>query len=119
MPREVTRPDGVSAAKPARVRFATRLQLVRLAAPSLGGVVRLVLIVAASAIFLYLCWRVREVIRLVPISLFVALALFPVVDAMDGRFRRLPRSLIILTAYAQKPKTKLDFIEMDKLGVEP
>jgi predicted PurR-regulated permease PerM len=55
-----------------------------------------VLIVAACAIFVYLCWRDREVIRLVAISLFVALALFPVVDAIDGRIRRLPRSLIIL-----------------------
>jgi predicted PurR-regulated permease PerM len=72
--------------------------LVRLAAPSLSGVVRLVLIVAASAIFLYLCWRVRVVIRLVAISLFVALALFPVVDAVDRRIR-LPRSLLILIVY--------------------
>jgi predicted PurR-regulated permease PerM len=95
MPRQEKTPNGVSATAPARVRSATRAQLVRLAAPSLGGVVRLVLIVAASAIFLYLCWRVREVIRLIAISLFVALALFPLVDAVDGRIR-LPRSLIIL-----------------------
>jgi predicted PurR-regulated permease PerM len=61
-------------------------------------VVRLVLIVAACAIFLYLCWRVRVVIRLAAISLFVALALFPVVDAIDSRIR-LPRSLIILIVY--------------------
>jgi predicted PurR-regulated permease PerM len=71
---------------------------VRLAAPSLGGVVRLVLIVAACASFLYLCWRVREVIRLGAISLFVALALFPIVDAIDGRIR-LPRSVVILIVY--------------------
>ena len=80
------------------MRSATRPQLVRLAAPSLGGVVRLVLIVAACAVFLYLLWRVRVVIRLVAISLFVALALFPVVDSMDSRIR-LPRSLIILIVY--------------------
>ena len=98
MPRQVTRPNGVSATAPARLRSATRPQLVRLAAPSLGGVVRTVLIVAACAIFLYLCWRVREVIRLIAISLFVALALFPVVDAIDTR-TRLPRALIILTVY--------------------
>jgi len=98
MPRQVTRPNGVSATAPARLRPATRPQLVRLAAPSLGGVVRTVLIVAACAIFLYLCWRVRVVIRLVAISLFVALALFPVVDAIDRRVR-LPRSLIILAVY--------------------
>jgi predicted PurR-regulated permease PerM len=72
--------------------------LVRLAAPSLSGIVRLALIVASCAIFLYLCWRVREVIRLVAISLFVALALFPVVDAIDSRIR-FPRSLIIVTVY--------------------
>ena len=83
MPRQVTRPNGVSATAPARLRSAIRPQLVRLAAPTLGGVVRTVLIVAACAIFLYLCWRVRVVIRLVAISLFVALALFPVVDAID------------------------------------
>jgi len=98
MPRQVTRPNGVSATAPARVRSATRPQLVRLAAPSLGGVVRLVLIVAACAVFLYLLWRVRVVIRLVAISLFVALALFPIVDAIDSRIR-LPRSLIILIVY--------------------
>jgi predicted PurR-regulated permease PerM len=58
----------------------------------------MVLILAASAIFLYLVWRVRVVIRLIGISLFVALALFPVVDAIDSRMR-LPRSLIILIVY--------------------
>jgi predicted PurR-regulated permease PerM len=54
--------------------------------------------VAACAIVLYLVWRVREVIRLVAISLFVALALMPVVDAIDSR-RRAPRALIILVVY--------------------
>src|ERR1700751_18808 len=98
MPRQVTRPNGISATAPARLRPATRPQTVRLAAPSLGGVVRTVLIVAACAIFLYLCWRVRVVIRLIGISLFVALALFPVVEAIDTRVR-LPRSLIILAVY--------------------
>jgi predicted PurR-regulated permease PerM len=61
-------------------------------------VIRLVLILAACAIFLYLVWRVREVIRLIAISLFVALALFPIVDSLDHRIR-LPRSLIILIVY--------------------
>ena len=60
--------------------------------------VRLVLILAACAIFLYLVWRVRVVIRLIGISLFVALALFPIVDAIDRRIR-FPRSLIILIVY--------------------
>jgi len=71
---------------------------VRLAAPSPGGVVRMILIVAATAVFLYLAWRVRGVIRLVGISLFFALALMPVVDAIDSRIR-LPRALIILILY--------------------
>jgi predicted PurR-regulated permease PerM len=71
---------------------------VRLAAPSPGGVVRMILIVAATAVFLYLAWRVRGVIRLVGISLFFALALMPVVDAIDSRVR-LPRAFIILILY--------------------
>lgn len=71
---------------------------MRLAAPSLGGVVRMILIVAATAVFLYLVWRVRLVIRLVGISLFFALALMPVVDAIENRMRG-PRALIILGVY--------------------
>jgi len=55
--------------------------------------------VAASAALLYLMWRIRVVIRLVAISLFVALALVPVVDTIDTRLRRAPRALIILVVY--------------------
>jgi len=73
-------------------------RLVRLATPSLGGIVRAVLILAACAIGLYLVWRVRGVIRLVAISLFLALALFPLVDAITAR-TRLPRALVILITY--------------------
>lgn len=58
-------------------------RLVRLAAPSLKGVLRIVAIVVACAIVLYLTWRLRDVVRLVVISVFVALALQPVVDAID------------------------------------
>jgi predicted PurR-regulated permease PerM len=58
----------------------------------------MILIVAATAVFLYFAWRVRGVIRLVGISLFFALALMPVVDAIDSRVR-LPRALIILILY--------------------
>jgi predicted PurR-regulated permease PerM len=58
----------------------------------------MVLILAASAVFLYLVWRVRGVIRLVGISLFFALALMPIVDAIDSRVRA-PRGLIILGVY--------------------
>jgi predicted PurR-regulated permease PerM len=101
--RQLTSRDGRSAAGRARrsasARPAGEAQVVRLAAPSLGGVVRIVLVVAASAVFLYLVWRVRVVIRLVAISLFVALALFPVIDSIDNRVRRAPRSLIILVVY--------------------
>jgi predicted PurR-regulated permease PerM len=72
---------------------------VRLAAPSLKGIVRIVAVVVACAIVIYLTWRLREVVRLVAISLFVALALLPVVDAIDARIR-LPRAAIILALYA-------------------
>jgi predicted PurR-regulated permease PerM len=54
--------------------------------------------VVACAIALYLLWRVRVVVRLVGISLFFALALLPVVDALDNRIR-VPRALRILIVY--------------------
>jgi len=72
---------------------------VRLAAPSLRAVVRIVAIVVACALFLYLAWRLRDVLRLVVISVFVALALLPVVDAIDSRIR-VPRAATILAIYA-------------------
>jgi predicted PurR-regulated permease PerM len=72
--------------------------LVRLAAPSLRGVVRTILMVTACGITLYLVWRVRAVVRLVGISLFFALALVPMVDAIAAKIR-VPRSMIILTVY--------------------
>jgi predicted PurR-regulated permease PerM len=77
---------------------AVTTRLVRLAAPSFGGIVRTLLMVTACAIGLYLVWRVRGVIRLIGISLFLALALFPLVDAITAR-TRLPRALIILVTY--------------------
>ena len=72
---------------------------VRLAAPTLRGVIRTVLMVTVSALALYLVWRVRGVIRLTAISLFLALALMPIVDAVCAKTnaRRAP---IILAAYA-------------------
>jgi predicted PurR-regulated permease PerM len=73
-------------------------RLVRLAPPSFAGIVRAVLILAACAIVLYLVWRVRGVIRLVAISMFFALALFPLVDSITAK-TRLPRGLVILIAY--------------------
>jgi predicted PurR-regulated permease PerM len=72
---------------------------IRLAAPSFKGVVRAVLILTACGIALYLTWRVRGVIRLVAISLFLALTLMPVVDALSARIPRAPRSLLILGVY--------------------
>jgi predicted PurR-regulated permease PerM len=71
---------------------------VRLTAPSAGAVVRGVLILAACALVLYLVWRVRVVVRLVAISLFLALALISVIDAVASKIRA-PRALIILVVY--------------------
>lgn len=73
-------------------------QSVRLAAPSLKGIVRAVLIVVVCGIALYLTWRVRGVIRLAGISLFLALAMLPVVDAVSTR-TRVPRAATILVLY--------------------
>jgi predicted PurR-regulated permease PerM len=72
---------------------------VRLAAPSLRGVLRIVAIVVACAAGLYLIWQLRDVVRVVVIALFVALALLPVVDAIDGRVR-VPRAAVILALFA-------------------
>ncbi len=89
----------VAAVTPAEQQpAADKPTAVRLTAPSLGGVVRTVLMVTACAIALYLVWRVREVVRLVGISLFVALTLMPMVDAVTGR-TRVHRSLVILALY--------------------
>ena len=102
MARQAISPEGRSATEPAKRATSARppaeARLVRLAAPSLGGVFKTVLTVAACAIVLYLTWRVRVVIRLAGISLFFALALMPVVDAIDNRVRG-PRALIILIVY--------------------
>jgi predicted PurR-regulated permease PerM len=68
------------------------------AAPSAGAVVRGVLILAACGLVLYLVWRVRVVVRLMAISLFLALALIPVIDALATKTRA-PRALIILLVY--------------------
>ncbi len=72
---------------------------VRLMAPSLGGVVRIVLITVGCAIALYLLWRVRTVVRLAGISLFLALAIVPVVDSLE-RHVRVPRAIVILAVLA-------------------
>jgi predicted PurR-regulated permease PerM len=61
-------------------------------------VLRIVLVVVACVAVLYLAYRVRTVIRLAAISLFLGLALLPIIDALD-RSQRLPRAAIILAVY--------------------
>jgi uncharacterized membrane protein len=62
-------------ARDARAADADADRTVRLAAPSLGAVVRIVAIVVACAVLLYLAWRLRDVLRLTVVSVFLALAL--------------------------------------------
>jgi predicted PurR-regulated permease PerM len=71
---------------------------VRIASPSARGLLRILLIVVACAIALYLVWRVRFVLRLVAISMFVTLVILPIVDGLDRRTRT-HRGLIILGVY--------------------
>src|SRR4051812_33562916 len=86
-------------ARDARAVDADVHQTVRLAAPSPRTVVRVVAIVVACVMLLYLAWRLRDVLRLVVISVFLAVALLPVVDAIDTRVR-VPRAAVILSIYA-------------------
>jgi predicted PurR-regulated permease PerM len=74
-----------------------RAVAVRLVAPTARGLARTLLLVAACAGFLYLLFLLRNVIRLVAIALFLAIALKPLVDALSGR--RAPRALVILGLY--------------------
>jgi predicted PurR-regulated permease PerM len=71
---------------------------VRVSAPPISGVLKIVLALVLCAFGLYLVWRVRSVIELLAISLFFAFALFPVVDALAVRTRA-PRQLLILLVY--------------------
>ena len=71
---------------------------VRLAAPSLKGVVRTVAIVVVCAVVLYLTWQIRDVVRIVVIALFVALTLLPIVNAVDARVR-VARAPLILAVF--------------------
>ena len=64
----------------------------------LRGILRIVLIVIACGFGLYLAWRIRTVILLAVISLFLALAMVPAVDAVERRVR-MPRAVIILVGY--------------------
>jgi predicted PurR-regulated permease PerM len=77
---------------------AVEPQTVRIATPSLRGIVRIVLIVIACVFAIYLAWRIRTVLLLAAISLFLALAMVPAVDAIERRVG-LPRAVIILASY--------------------
>jgi predicted PurR-regulated permease PerM len=81
-----------------RARTDADAPLIRLAPPSYRWAIRAVLFLTACGIALYLVWRVRTVIRLGAISLFLGLTLLPVVDALDNRLRG-PRALKILLVY--------------------
>src|SRR4051795_2767529 len=74
-----------------------RRVIAQLGTPSLGGVARLVAIVAACAGALYLLYLTRGVLKILAISLFTATALGPVGDA--GQRRRVPRAWAILLVY--------------------
>jgi predicted PurR-regulated permease PerM len=71
---------------------------VRLAAPSPSAIVRFVAVIVACGVGLYLTWRLRDVVRLVVIALFLALSLMPVIDALDARVR-VSRAAIIVGVY--------------------
>jgi len=81
-----------------RTPDSPQASLVRLATPSLRGVLRILLVVIGCAIALYLLWRIRTVVRLAAISVFVALAILPIVDALDRRIRA-HRAIVILGVY--------------------
>ena len=66
--------------------------------PGARDIARAVLVVVALAGALYLLYRLREVVALVAIGLFVAVALAPAVGALARR--RVPRALAILAVYA-------------------
>jgi predicted PurR-regulated permease PerM len=71
--------------------------IVQLSTPSLRGVARLVAIVGACAGALYLLYLTRGVLKIVLIALFTAMALGPVVDAVQRA--RLPRAWAIVVVY--------------------
>jgi predicted PurR-regulated permease PerM len=71
---------------------------VRLATPSVSGVLRIIFVLVAAGFGLYIVWRIRGVIQLLAIALFFAFALFPVVDSLAVRTRA-PRSAVILVVY--------------------
>jgi predicted PurR-regulated permease PerM len=79
-------------------RTATPLAVVaRFGAPTVRGVVRLVVIVAACAGALYVLYLTRGVLKIVVIAGFTAMALGPVVDAVQRA--RVPRACAIVVVY--------------------
>ncbi|MGZ5339808.1 MAG: AI-2E family transporter [Solirubrobacterales bacterium] len=60
-------------------------------------IVKIVLVAAATIAALYLLYQVRNVIELLLIAVFFALAVAPAVNWLDGR--RVPRALAILLVY--------------------
>jgi predicted PurR-regulated permease PerM len=77
----------------------TLTPVVRIAAPSTRGVLRMLFLIVVTAIVLYLLWRVRNIVRLAGISLFLGLALLPIVDAIDHRMKKVPRPMTILAVF--------------------
>ena len=65
--------------------------------PSVRAIARVVLVTAAILAGLYLLYRLRNVIGLVLIAIFFALAIAPAVNWLDRR--RVPRPLAILLVY--------------------
>jgi predicted PurR-regulated permease PerM len=72
--------------------------IAQIGTPSLRGVARLVGIVAACAGALYVLYLTRGVVKILVIALFTAMALGPVVDAVQRT--RLRRAWAILVVYA-------------------
>jgi predicted PurR-regulated permease PerM len=89
MASEVTRP---AATEPDALPVVAQI-----GTPSLRGVVRLVAIVAVCAGALYLLYLTRGVVKIVAIAVFTAMALAPVVDAVQRL--HVPRAGAILVVY--------------------
>jgi predicted PurR-regulated permease PerM len=71
--------------------------VAKIGTPSLRGVVRLVAIVATCAGALYLLYLTRNVVEIVAIAVFTAMALAPVVDAVQRL--HVPRAGAIVLVY--------------------
>jgi predicted PurR-regulated permease PerM len=89
--------DGVTQIGPTDSEREPRAIAVRLMAPTARGLARTVLLIAACAGGLYVLYLVRNVIRLVAIALFLAIALMPLVDTISRG--RVPRAVAILGLY--------------------